>query len=214
MSDLKIIPSRSQVILHDQVRNNLEWMTVTVAVREHGPEKTADADCVGLALSVTSSFGAFGYEWGNIQRQGSVAAAQAAIDFLLHIDRDTFLDRLLHGDQAEPDFEKTIAEARRRASSLLEEHDPDSRDAERLRLSILALEDGIEDIDSNHCDSHRVSLLLETQALWDLFPHDAHEIRQDGPSRRRREGEGFYDRLWHPYLAHLSTGGTPDRGTQ
>lgn len=203
MNNLQIRDDTGQIVFQHQVRKGHEWMTVTLALRHHPASETHPRGRLALALSVVSSFGNFGHEWYNIRSGGPEGAREHAFSFLANMARDNFLDRIVDNDRQEPDFEATVTAFREAAAEALSSLDPQGEAAQSMREAILEIEECIEDMDDSHCDEHKVALLLGSAGLWDILPYTAHEIAVHGPSRRRRQAEGFLDRLWKPYLDSL-----------
>ena len=203
MSELAITQSRDQILIHDQVQNNCEWMTLTVSLRRH--EEAGSRPRLGLAICISSSFGAFAHEYYAIHSGLCPDPRQVALTFLADTVRDRcgFLDKLLLGDNAVPSFEDTLKNIRRKMSQNLEAMEAHSTDAQALREDILAFEDAVDDICDNWGATHQVAQIFNIPALWRAFPEDAMDLLVTEPSARRRQAEGFFDQLWKPYAETL-----------
>lgn len=200
---LQIIPSINQILLHDQVRSGFEWMTVTIAGRPRPTDAPNKQNQMGLILSITSSFGVYGYEWPNAGGAPHSDPNLTAVHFLRDMSRDSFLSNVLQHDLPEPDFDSSLEAFRQAASELLEDLSPNSARAQEIREAVLQVEDHINSIDSEYADAHKIDLLLSCPAISTVVPEAWDLVPKTGPSFRRRQAEAFYDQLWQPYLALL-----------
>lgn len=198
MTDITIHPSKEQIFLHDQVRSGFEWMTVTVSLRPHNER-------LGMALSISSSFGTFSHEYHSIASGPHLDPEAAARDFLVKTGHraEGFVDRLLPGDQDVLDYETSLAAARKLLSEHLESLCPNGSEAQDLREAILNFEDAVEDICGNWGEEYCAIQLLDQTGLWNIFPDTAHEIIVRKPSPRRMQALAMHEKLWQPYVKSL-----------
>ncbi len=186
------------------IRQGYEWMEVTCApyvVKESGSRRIA------MGLTITSSFGAFGFNYASIAVCGDedMKADQVAKTFLAGITRDALLSKIV--EEKEEVFD--LSATRRHMAKVIEEVLEGAREypeeLETLTSAKEDLESLFDNLDaSGDHPSVQVHLLCESPDFHTIAGDDSWEdLRFTTGGRRMREAEGLFDKLWVPYQQYL-----------
>jgi len=186
------------------IRRGYEWMEVTCApyiVEEHGSRRIA------MGLTITSSFGAFGFNYASIAVCGDkdIPTDQVAKTFLAGITRDELLSKIIEEKEEVFDLSATRQHMAKVIEEVLEEASEYPDELATLTSAKEDLESLFDELDaSGDHPSVQAHLLCESSDFHTIAGDDSWEdLRFTTGGRRMREAEGLFEKLWVPYQEYL-----------
>lgn len=201
---LSVEDTSHQISFRHLIRSGYEWMEVTCApyiVEAHGARRVA------MGLTITSSFGAFGFNYPSIAVCGDedLSTEQVAKTFLAEIKRDELLSKIVEEKEQIFDLQATRRHMEKVVVEVLEE----ARDRPDEHAALTEAKEGLETLfDELEASSDHPAvqghLLCESSDFHTIAGDDSWEdLRFTSGGRRMQEAEGLFDKLWVPYQAYL-----------
>jgi hypothetical protein len=195
--EIQVSDTKNEIAFRHLVRGDYDWMEITVSPGRRG---SVEAPHVAMGLTITSSFGAFGFNFPNIHSGPADDIEKVAVDFLCDLTEESLLKRIVEDRSPVFDLEATKAHCEAIIGELRQEYAEHSRanDLEELERNIGDLEELYDEIDGYdpEVQAYCLSTSDEFQAI---VGSDVWEELRWTNSRRYKEAQGLYRRLFRPY---------------
>lgn len=192
-STISVTNTADQISFRHLVRSGHEWMEVTCSAYQKGEAKP----CVAMGLTITSSYGAFGFNYPNIVIGAVEDPAIAAMQFLAGVNETSLLNKIVEDKVEVFDWDRTKTAIEEDRDELLKQA---CTDADKAEIND-AWDDVMEAMEFEDSQSPDIQAdrLTDAEGFTFLCGDDAWERMRTKPGRRYEEARGMFTTLWIPY---------------